>query len=243
MRLIKILGIPFFAVAAYLATGPQNSYSQAPPAPLANASIGAQVLGRVSIQPDFSVSLYGYFTFMSGVPGPIFSGDPSENTAMLTYWAEPTGATLLHNGDILQGLEKPVNGQYTILNVYYNPNPGPRNLLTPDDFKQGQLVAQFRSRAAVVNVASPGSFQATAGIVLDSSSDFTINGSTFNIANVTNGMSIALFGPAPSLTSIAQGLLTDGSFSIHLAGTAYIATTAGIVTADTRKAQDAQPRR
>ena len=217
-------GLPALALVTYLAVGSQPIHAQSS-GPLPNGSIGAQVLGRVRIQPDFSIKLYGYFTYVAGVPGSIFTGAPSENTAMLTYSAEPTGAALIRNGDIVQGLENPANGQYTILSIYYNPNPSSRNILNPDDFTQGQLIAKFRSRAAVVNIAASGSFQATSGLTMDTSSFFIINGQPMNFANLASGLSLSLFGPAPSFDSITAGLLNDGSASVSLSGTAYIAGT------------------
>jgi len=217
-------GVPALALLTYLAVGPQRIQAQSS-GPVANGSIGAQVLGRVRLQPDFSVKLYGYFTYIAGVPGSIFTGVPSENTAMLTYSAEPTGATLIRNGDIVQGLENPANGQYTVLSIYYNPNPSSRNILSPDDFTQGQLIAKFRSRAAAVNIAASGSFQATSGLSMETSSFFIINGQPMNFANIANGLSLSLFGPAPSFDTITAGLLNDGSASISLSGTAYIAGT------------------
>jgi hypothetical protein len=207
------------AFILYLAAGSQQGYSQAI---LANGAIGAQVLGRVRIQPDLSVKLYGYFTYLAGVPGSIFAGVPSENTAMLTYAADPTSATLIRNGDIVQGVESPVNSQYTVLSIYYNPNATSRNILNPDDFAQGQLIAKFRSRASVVNVSASGTFQATSGITLDTANYFFIHNQPVNLGSIANALSLTLFGPAPSFDAIAAGLLSDGSFSIPLAGTGYI---------------------
>ena len=219
-KVSAVVSLPLLAIAGYLAFGPRNGYSQSS---LPAGTIGAQVVGRILIQPDLTVKLYGYFTYMQGVPGPLFSGPPSENTAMLTFSADPTAATLISNGDIIQALENPVNGQFTNLTVYYNANPSSRSLANPDDFTQGQSVALFHSRAAAVNISASGTFQATGALNSQTGSFFFINNQPVNIYNLVTGLTLNLFGPAPSLSTIAAGIAANGNFSIPLAGTAYVA--------------------
>ena len=219
----RIKFIAALALSTYFAVA-QNGFSQTTgTSPLTTGTIGAQVLGRVLIQSDLTVKLYGYFTYMEGVPGPIFSGVPSENTAMLTFSADPTAATLISNGDIIQGLENPLNSQFTNLNVYYNSSPTTRSLLSPGDFTQGQLIAQFQSHAAAVNVSASGTFQATGALTIQTGSYFFINNQPANLFNMVTGLNLNLFGPAPSLATIAAGVVSNGNFSIPLAGTAYVA--------------------
>ncbi|HEY3840503.1 MAG TPA: hypothetical protein VGL72_28220 [Bryobacteraceae bacterium] len=223
MHCIKVpeaLRLPLIVLAGYLAIGSQSGYAQAS---LPSGTIGAQVVGRILIQADLTVKLYGYFTYMQGVPGPLFSGTPGENTAMLTFSADPTAATLISNGDIIQALENPVNGQFTNLTVYYNANPSARSLANPDDFTQGQSVALFQSRAGAVNISASGTFQATGALNTQTGSFFFINNQPVNIYNLVSGLTLNLFGPAPSLSTITAGLAANGNFSIPLAGTAYVA--------------------
>ena len=220
------MGVPAFAILTYLAIAPQNSYAQFPPvARIPNGAVGAQVLGRVQVQPDFSMIMYGYFSYMEGLPGAIFAGDPSENTAMLTFSAVPTAATLIQNGNILHGLEKPVNGQSTSLYVYYNPSPTSRDILNPSDFTQGILIATFHSRAAAVNIFAAGNFQATGVLALDTAPAFVLNGQLLSLGSLVNALSLNLSGSAPTSDGLTQGLATDGNFSIPFAGTAYAAST------------------
>jgi len=204
-----------------IAAIPQKSYAQSTPLPA--GAISAHVLGRVQILPDFSVKVYGYFTFVTGAPSSIFNGAPSENTAVLTFAADPTAATLISNGGVIQGLENPVNGSFTAMSLYYNSNPAGRNILNPDDFTQGQKVATFRSRAAVVNITSSGNFQGTSGLALDTADTFVVNGQPLNIGSLISALNLTVFGPAPTLDSVAASLLTDGSVSIPFSGTAYVA--------------------
>jgi hypothetical protein len=220
-KIPNTLALPLFALAGYLGLAVQSGCAQS--TPLSTGSIGAQVVGRILIQSDLSVKLYGYFTYMQGVPGPLFSGTPSENTAMLTFSADPTAASLISNGDIIQGLENPSNGQFTNLTVYYNASPSSRSLASPDDFTQGQAVAQFHSRAAAVSISASGTFQATGALNPQTGSFFFINNQPVNIFNMVNGLTMNLFGPAPTLSTIMTGIMNNGNFSIPLAGTAYVA--------------------
>jgi len=209
------------AIIGCLTAIPQTICAQG--TPLQNGVIGAQVLGRVRILPDLSVRMSGYFTYISGVQGSLFNSTPSENSAVLTFVADPTAATFIANGSILQGQESPVNGQYTTLTVYYNSSSTGRNILNPDDFAQGQKVATFRSRAGAVTLTGSGGFQGTAGLTLDTSNFFIINGQPLNLGNLVSALNLMLVGPAPTLDSIAASLVSDGSVSVPLSGTAYTA--------------------
>ena len=204
------------AVLSLLAIAPDPSYAQNR---IPSGTVAAQVLGRVRLNSDFSVNLYGYFTYMEGIQTSIFNGPPSENTATFTFSAEPTNAALFKNGDLVHALENPVNGQYTTLSVYYNPAPSSRDLANPDDFKQGSLVAQFRSRAGAVNVLPSKTFQASAGLSLLSTSVVFLNGQALTIGSLVSTMSLNLFGPSPSFDDILAGLGTDGSYTIPFSGT------------------------
>ena len=57
------------ALVSCLIAASVHGYAQSTASPLPAGSIGAQVLGRVRLQPDLSVKLYGYFTYVreSGV--------------------------------------------------------------------------------------------------------------------------------------------------------------------------------
>jgi hypothetical protein len=200
-----------------LVIAPQAGYAQQK---IANGAIAAQVVGRVKLNADLTVKLYGYFTAMEGVPGSIFSGPKGENTAMFTFAADTTSATIIKNGDMVTAVASPLDGQYTTLSVYYNATPSTRDLTNPDDFTQGQLVAQFRSRSGSVSLLPGGHFQGSAGLSLLSSVQFTFGDQPLNISSIVNGMSLTVFGPAPSFDSILAGLVSDGFFTVPYAGTA-----------------------
>jgi len=187
---------------------------------LGGGAVAAQVLGRVRLNADFSVNLYGYFTAMESISGSLFNGAPGENTALFTFVAQPTGAMLIKNGDLVHGLENPPNGQFTTLTVYYNGSPSTRDINNPDDFAQGMPVASFRSRSAAVNVLPGSTFQASAGLAILSSSFFYLNGQPTNIASIVNALSLTLSGASPSFDAITAGLGTDGFYSFPFAGSA-----------------------
>jgi hypothetical protein len=191
---------------------------------LPNGSIAAQVVGRIKVQSDFSIRMYGYFTSMEGISGPIFNGSPSENTAMFTFAADTTSAAIIKNGDLVHGIDNPTNGSYTTLSVYYSPAPANRDFSNPDDFtRAAQLVAQYRSRSGAMSLLQGGSFQASAGLSLVATNFFFANGQSLTLGNAANGLSLTLFGPAPAFDGILAALGTDGSFMIPFSGTAISA--------------------
>jgi hypothetical protein len=92
----------------------------------------------------------GYFLHVRGIDADLFSGDPGEGTAYLTFVAEPFRARKVVNGDITLGLD-PV-GEFA---VYLNDRPG-AGFDRPHSFGAGREVARFR-RVGVVTGATVGS--------------------------------------------------------------------------------------
>lgn len=209
-----ILGL---AALSLLAISPERTYAQGR---IPAGAVAAQLVGRARLNADFSINVYGYFTFMEGIQSPMFAGSPGENTALFTFSAQPTNAALLANGDMLSALENPVNGQYTTLTVYYNPSPSSRDIANPDDFTQGVVVAQFRSRGAAVNVLPSKTFQASGGLSFLSAGVVVLNGQTLTLDSLVSSLSLNLFGPAPSFDDLIAGLAANGSYSLPFAGTA-----------------------
>ena len=83
-------------------------------------AVACYYVARAYINPDNGTAItYGYFTIISGITGPLFSGAPSENTAFFTY-----------RTDVVQGTMLPTNGDVGIilfapgtLSLYFNPAP------------------------------------------------------------------------------------------------------------------------
>lgn len=102
------------------------------------------VTGRFYERHDGTSRDAGYFLHLQGVDGKLlFTGDPGEGTARLTFLAAPFTATPLQNGDLSLGMD--VVGDF---GVYLNRDGGGR-FDDPESFGAGQEVARFR-RASVV---------------------------------------------------------------------------------------------
>ena len=102
-------------VAATLSTAAMAQNSPAPAGQVVVDSVNRLYLNPVTTQ----VLLTGYFASIEGLPGPLFSGVPSESTAHFTWSSASSGATVLPNGDIA-GV---VLNSGENFNVYYNPSP------------------------------------------------------------------------------------------------------------------------
>ncbi|MFN7924150.1 MAG: hypothetical protein U0Q16_28875 [Bryobacteraceae bacterium] len=210
--------------AVLMITHAPKAWSQGPqPLRQPNSMPVAQTVGRVQINSDLTVDLFGYYTVAEGFNFPLFNGTPSEKTATLTYRADRVGARAFVNGGLLQGLERPLAGNSTALSVYYIENPANRDWNDPETFNQGTLVARFQSRNAAV-VVYPGSYVATSGITLERSIPFTANGQRYDVNNQANGLSLSLHGPAPALDALLAQIAKDGRIQIEQAGTAWNAS-------------------
>jgi hypothetical protein len=108
------------------------------------------VTGRFYKAADGSLLDAGYFLHLQGVEGGLFSGEPGEGTAHLTFLADPFTATNVQNGDITLGLD--AVGDFA---VYLNRQPA-ADFADPASFAAGEEVARFR-RVAIVTGATVGS--------------------------------------------------------------------------------------
>ncbi|HEX5724551.1 MAG TPA: hypothetical protein VFX98_03745 [Longimicrobiaceae bacterium] len=102
------------------------------------------VTGRFYVAEDGSVRDAGYFLHLQGNEGGLFSGDPGEGTAHLTFLSDPFTATQLTNGDLTLGLD--AVGEFA---VYLNRRPG-ASFDDPASFGAGEEIARFRRVSIVV---------------------------------------------------------------------------------------------
>jgi hypothetical protein len=107
------------------------------------------VTGRFYAAEGGSLRDGGYFLNLQGIDGGLFSGDPGEGTAHLTFLADPFTAKPLANGALALGLD--AVGEF---GVYLNRRPA-ATFDDPDSFGAGEEVARFR-RVCVVTGATVG---------------------------------------------------------------------------------------
>ncbi|HEX9936968.1 MAG TPA: hypothetical protein VGB15_07590 [Longimicrobium sp.] len=109
------------------------------------------VTGRFYKATDGPLLDAGYFLHLQGIgDDALFSGDPGEGTAHLTFLADPFTARPVKNGDLALGMDA-VGG----FAVYLNRRPR-ATFDDPYTFGVGEEVARFR-RVSVVTGATVGS--------------------------------------------------------------------------------------
>jgi hypothetical protein len=100
--------------------------------------VASHGIERDSVNADGTGEGAGYFTFIEGIPGPFFSGGPSEATAFFTFTTAPFSTIPIPNGNVTALLHPP--GHFY---VYLNPAPnGNWNDFT--SFAQGQLIGTLK---------------------------------------------------------------------------------------------------
>jgi hypothetical protein len=107
------------------------------------------VTGRFYAAEDGAVLDAGYFLQLQGIDASLFSGDPGEGAAYLTFLANPFTATPLTNGDLTLGLD--AVGEFA---VYLNRRPA-ATFDDPASFGAGEEIARFR-RVRVVTGTTVG---------------------------------------------------------------------------------------
>lgn len=129
---------------------------------------------RLYVIPGSKALIAGYFTQIKGIADPLFSGEPSEQTAYFTFTFESPTALRITNGDITTVAFAPG----VAFNIYFNPNPS-RSWSDPASFATGQLVATYRNGIGTSATAGPVTIAEQAS-VFESSSDFQFQGHTYN---------------------------------------------------------------
>jgi hypothetical protein len=177
--------------------------------------VASHGLERDMVNLDGTGQGAGYFTFIEGIPGPFFSGVPSEATAFFTFTTALFSTIPVSNGNVTAFLHPPGN-----FYIYLNPTPdGNWNNFT--SFAQGQLIATLRF--GTTQDVSTGLVQigyTSASLV--ESSDFDFHGHRFNFSDLfPHGVTIAFtVNPKPvnngvpvifslGFTSFAIGADTD----------------------------------
>jgi hypothetical protein len=165
-------------------------------AEVAPGRVASHGIERDAINADGTGEAVGYFTFLEGIPGPFFSGVPSEATAFFTFRVEPFSTGIIPNGNVLALLHPP--GQFT---VYLNKLPN-GNWNDFNTFSAGQPIATFEF-GTTQDIRS-GSVQIgyTSTRLIDAQ-DFQFDGNKFNFKNLfPHGVTITfIVNPAPLTAS------------------------------------------
>jgi hypothetical protein len=183
-------------------------------------AVAAQAAGRLIVTSDGNTDIFGYFSFVEGMPG-LFKGSPAAPGAMLTYRAEPTSAQFLENGRVLHLIAAPVNGQFTRIGIYYHPDPA-RDLNRPDTFADGTHVASFRTHGTRANVTS-NAYLLSATMELEWAIDFRHQDRAINFRSLVDSVTLQTFGPGASLDALLEQAGREGRVAIDYGGTAYAA--------------------
>jgi hypothetical protein len=107
------------------------------------------VTGRFYAAEDGTLLDAGYFLHLQGIEDDLFSGDPGEATASLTFLADPFTAPRLANGNLTLAMD--TAGEFA---VYLNRRPG-ATFDDPASFGAGEEIARFR-RVSVVTGTTVG---------------------------------------------------------------------------------------
>jgi hypothetical protein len=153
------------------------------------AKVVWQLVGRTLLNPATGAGqVLGYFTFIQGVPDPMFSGAPNESTAHFTLRSQPFNVQLFPNGDILIGLL----GDETFA-LYLDETPD-QDFNNPATFSDGQELANFNRLPAQINFVGPV-FTDTFSAEFLSSSTFFWQDRRISLRRVTpRGVTLSITG-------------------------------------------------
>ncbi len=162
------------------------------------------VTGRFYADSHGNLYDVGYFLNLQGV-----GGAQSEADAYLTFAAEPFSAPTIQNGSLTIGID--ATGSFSI---YLLDTPG-ATFDDPTTFSAGTAIATF-SRVAVVptvKIGIGGNATLLSNVFtaqLTSSQPFTLQGVTYDLANVV-GNAITQWGTAASSSADTAGVPFVGS--------------------------------
>jgi hypothetical protein len=155
-----------------------------------------QLVGKTLINPGTGDGqVLGYFTFIEGVSGPMFSGPVGEATAFFTLRSDPFGLQIVPHGDILIGLLG--DEQFKL---FLDDSPD-QNFGVPESFSDGQQIAHFNRLPAQIQFVGPV-FTDTFSSEFISSRSFTHGGRRVNLRHLTpDGVTLTITGSTAFLPS------------------------------------------
>jgi hypothetical protein len=158
----------------------------------ATGQVASHGLERDAVNADGTGEGAGYFTFIQGIAGSLFSGQPSEATAFFTFKTGQFSTGVISNGSVTALLHP--SGQFT---VYLNNTPN-GNWNDFNSFAQGQAIAVVEfGTTQDINTGSVQIGYTSATIV--QSASFEFQGQQYNLkALFPHGFTIAFnTNPAP----------------------------------------------
>ena len=163
----------------------------------------------------------GYLAFIEGIDTPLFSDEPSKDTAYFTLRiTNPTPLPISLPVEPDPALNASVlmpGGQFT---VFFNSSPEPRDWSTPDTFSDGVPIAVFDESALLSTQAFatfPGVFFNTFSSRLIESTPIYFNGQRIDFKKlVPNGVTATNFGNALRATDFSGA--SGGGTAVAIGG-------------------------
>ena len=155
-----------------------------------------QLVGKTLINPATGTGqVLAYFTFLEGIPGPMFAGSPGESTAFFTLRSEPFSLQTFPNGDVLIGLLGT-----EVFTLYLDTTPD-QDFSDPPTFSDGEPLATFNRLPAELIFVGPV-FTDDFSVEFVSSRRFVWQGRRFNLRRLTpEGVTLTVTGSTAFLPS------------------------------------------
>lgn len=177
------------AVLGFLALLSSNISARDDDNPVPASRVVWQLVGKTLLNPATGAGqVVGYFTFLDGVPAPMFAGAPGEATAYFTLRSKPFQAQFMPHGDILIGL---LGSETFTLHADASPD---QDFSDPATFSDGVTLAEFNRLPAQINFVGPV-FTDTFSVEFLSSRTTRWMGHRINLRRLTpNGVTLAITG-------------------------------------------------
>lgn len=195
LKLFTLVFAGIFACALVFGVAhAQESPTQVGAAPAGQTSF--EFIGRID-QSIFSLTSYGYVTYMGGIPGDLLFADGtipmfrSENEARFTFMATGAADGRSNYENIFAATTS------ATFNIYYSETPTQPAFDNPESFAAGTLVASFEGRLySVLNVQEPniGVLLVHSDTVQVLAEPFTLAGYEYQIGQIDTGARFTIFG-------------------------------------------------
>jgi hypothetical protein len=165
--------------------------------------IAGQAVGRVILDGSLNTEVLMYFPAIEGIGTNLFNGTPGVRTAFFTARSNKFSGLALVNANV--GILTLAPGsERIVMNVYFNPNPD-RDFSRPESFSDGQLVGVYPVSAGSTTLVEGANSTFVYSAQLDTSSEFTFRGRTFNGRNLLPAFSVFLNGSASFIPALQGG--------------------------------------